>query len=90
MNSYSACDFDIHFVYYTGNNYIHMLTSSGKYELRVDMVDKNNKTIYAVYKTFVVGDSASKYKLTVGGYSGNAGELFQILLVFQQIMKTFS
>ncbi|CAG2213905.1 Tenascin-R,Ryncolin-2,Ryncolin-1,Fibrinogen C domain-containing protein 1-A,Tenascin-N,Ficolin-2,Tenascin,Microfibril-associated glycoprotein 4,Ficolin-1,Fibrinogen-like protein A,Ryncolin-3,Ryncolin-4 [Mytilus edulis] len=65
---------DINGDFWFGNNYIHMLTSSGKYELRVDMVDKNNKTIYAVYKTFVVGDSASKYKLTVGGYSGNAGD----------------
>ncbi|VDI65626.1 Hypothetical predicted protein [Mytilus galloprovincialis] len=65
---------DINGDFWFGNNYIHILTSSGKYELRVDMVDKNNKTIYAVYKTFVVGDSASKYKLTVGGYSGNAGD----------------
>ncbi|OPL33897.1 hypothetical protein AM593_01931, partial [Mytilus galloprovincialis] len=65
---------DINGDFWFGNNYINMLTSSGKYELRVDMVDKNNKTVYAVYKTFVVGDSASKYKLTVGGYSGNAGD----------------
>ncbi|XP_071144329.1 fibrinogen-like protein A [Mytilus edulis] len=67
---------DINGDFWFGNQFIHMLTSSGKYELRVDMVDKNNKKIYAVYKIFVVGDAASKYKLTVGDYSGNAGDYF--------------
>jgi hypothetical protein len=28
---------------------------------------------YAVYRQFVVGDETSGYKLTVGGYHGNAG-----------------
>lgn len=40
------------------------------------MVDTNNNKKYAVYKTFIIGDAASKYKLTVGGYSGNAGDIF--------------
>ncbi|VDI47533.1 Hypothetical predicted protein, partial [Mytilus galloprovincialis] len=44
---------DIHGEFWSGNKYTHMLTSSGKYELRVN--------------------AASKYKLTVGDYSGNAG-----------------
>lgn len=30
---------------------------------------------YAEYKTFAVGDAASLFKLTVGGYSGNAGKI---------------
>ncbi|VDI17829.1 Hypothetical predicted protein, partial [Mytilus galloprovincialis] len=63
---------DIHGEFWLGNKYTHMLTSSGKYELRVDMITYNKKN--AVYKTFVVGDAASKYKLTVGDYSGNAGD----------------
>ncbi|VDI61689.1 Hypothetical predicted protein [Mytilus galloprovincialis] len=69
---------DIHGEFWLGNKYIHMLTSSGKYELRVDMIDNHSNTKYAVYKTFVVGDAASKYKLTVGDYSGNAGDRFGI------------
>ncbi|VDI47145.1 Hypothetical predicted protein [Mytilus galloprovincialis] len=56
------------------NEHIHSLTSSGKYELRIDLTDKSNTEKYAVYKTFVVGDAASKYQLTVGDYSGNAGD----------------
>lgn len=59
--------------YETGNKYLNILTSSGKYELRVDLVDANNKKTYAVYKKFGVGDESSKFKLTVGDYKGNAG-----------------
>ncbi|XP_063408190.1 microfibril-associated glycoprotein 4-like, partial [Mytilus trossulus] len=33
---------DIHGDFWFGNKYTHMLTSTGKYELRVDMVDTNN------------------------------------------------
>ncbi|CAC5362057.1 unnamed protein product [Mytilus coruscus] len=38
-----------------------------------DLTDLSNRKKYAVYKTFVVGDAAFKYKLTVGDYSGTAG-----------------
>ncbi|XP_063408192.1 fibrinogen-like protein A [Mytilus trossulus] len=65
---------DIHAEFWFCNKYTNMLTSSEKYELRVDMVDPGSQKTYAVYKTFVVGDAASKYKLTVGDYSGNAGD----------------
>ncbi|XP_063405952.1 fibrinogen-like protein A [Mytilus trossulus] len=60
--------------YWLGNKHIHSLTSSGKYELRIDLTGTSNTGKYAVYKTFVVGDAASKYKLTIGNYSGNAGD----------------
>ncbi|XP_052097262.1 fibrinogen-like protein A [Mytilus californianus] len=59
--------------YWLGNTHIHRLTSSGTYELRIDLTDKKNK-YYAKYKTFVVGDASSQYKLTIGGYSGTAGD----------------
>ncbi|XP_063408191.1 fibrinogen-like protein A [Mytilus trossulus] len=68
---------DINGEYWFGNKYTHMLTSSGKYELRVDMFDSRNNTKYAVYKTFVIGNAASKYNLTVGDYSGTAGDEFR-------------
>ncbi|XP_063405761.1 fibrinogen-like protein A [Mytilus trossulus] len=60
---------------FVGNHFVHTLTSSGKYELRIDMVISNTKK-YAVYKRFSIGDAASKYKLNVGDYSGNAGDQF--------------
>ncbi|XP_071141901.1 fibrinogen-like protein A [Mytilus edulis] len=73
---------DINGEFWLGNKYTHMLTSSGKYELRVDMVDGHNNNKYAVYKTFVIGDAASKYKLTVGDYSGTAGDVVFFLLLY--------
>ncbi|VDI31771.1 Hypothetical predicted protein [Mytilus galloprovincialis] len=60
--------------YWIGNKHIHSLTSSGKYELKIDLTDLSNTKTYAMYATFVVGDAASKYKLIVGNYSGNAGD----------------
>ncbi|XP_076084910.1 fibrinogen-like protein A [Mytilus galloprovincialis] len=60
--------------YWLGNTFIHRLTSSGTYELRIDLTNKSNKKYYAKYKTFVVGDASSQYKLKIGGYSGDAGD----------------
>lgn len=55
------------------NKHIHSMTSNGRYELRIDLTDQSYTKKYAVYKMFVVGDAASKYKLTIAGYSGDAG-----------------
>ncbi|XP_063402248.1 fibrinogen-like protein 1 [Mytilus trossulus] len=60
--------------YWLGNKYLNILTTNGKYELRIDLTDTNNKMTYAVYKTFSVGDENSQYKLTSEGYSGTAGD----------------
>ncbi|CAC5389567.1 Fibrinogen-like protein A,Angiopoietin-related protein 1,Ficolin-3,Ficolin-2,Ryncolin-1,Tenascin-R,Fibrinogen-likeprotein 1,Ficolin-1,Fibrinogen C domain-containing protein 1-A,Tenascin-N,Ryncolin-3,Fibroleukin,Fibrinogen C domain-containing protein 1,Ryncolin-2,Techylectin-5B,Microfibril-associated glycoprotein 4,Fibrinogen alpha chain,Ficolin-1-A,Tenascin,Fibrinogen C domain-containing protein 1-B [Mytilus coruscus] len=58
--------------FWFGNKYTHILTSSGKYELRVDLVDSSGNKKYALYKTFSIGDAGSKYKLTVDNFSGTA------------------
>ncbi|XP_076076516.1 ryncolin-1-like [Mytilus galloprovincialis] len=73
-NEYKEGFGDVRKEYWFGNKYLNILTSSGKYELRVDLVDTSNKETYAVYKTFVVGDENSKYKLTIGDYTGTAGD----------------
>jgi hypothetical protein len=49
------------------------ITSQGTYELRVDMEDFENNIRYANFTTFSVGDSSTKYRLTISGYSGDAG-----------------
>ena len=56
-----------------GNEHLHQLTAQGKYNLRINMGDFVSNQRYAVYRQFVVGDETSGYKLTVGGYHGNAG-----------------
>ncbi|XP_076109032.1 uncharacterized protein LOC143077029 [Mytilus galloprovincialis] len=65
---------DLEAEFWLGNEQIHSLTKQGKYELRVDISDFNGNTAYATYSTFSVGDASTNYKLTVAGYSGNAGD----------------
>ena len=59
--------------FWLGLDKIHHLTSTLT-QLRVDMRDFERNSAYAKYTTFSVGDSASKYVLTVSGYSGTAGD----------------
>ena len=61
--------------FWLGLEKIHRLTSTAT-ELRVDMQDFEGNSAYAEYTSFSVGDSASKYNLTVSGYSGTAGDSF--------------
>ncbi|CAC5390290.1 Fibrinogen-like protein A,Ryncolin-4,Angiopoietin-related protein 1,Ficolin-3,Ficolin-1-B,Techylectin-5A,Ficolin-2,Ryncolin-1,Tenascin-R,Ficolin-1,Fibrinogen C domain-containing protein 1-A,Tenascin-X,Tenascin-N,Ryncolin-3,Fibrinogen C domain-containing protein 1,Ryncolin-2,Angiopoietin-related protein 2,Ficolin-1-A,Tenascin,Fibrinogen C domain-containing protein 1-B,Angiopoietin-4 [Mytilus coruscus] len=60
--------------YWLGNKYLNILTTNGKYELRVDLTDTKNKMTYALYKTFTVSDENSQYKLTIGVHSGTASD----------------
>ncbi|RUS85474.1 hypothetical protein EGW08_006750 [Elysia chlorotica] len=59
--------------FWLGNDNIHAITSSGAYELRVDLTYKN-KTSFAHYGNFFVAGESDKYKLTVGSYRGTAGD----------------
>ncbi|KAL5518041.1 hypothetical protein EMCRGX_G003709 [Ephydatia muelleri] len=60
--------------YFLGLENIHRLTQKFPSELRVELVEWSGSKRYATYSSFGVGDSASKYTLTVSGYSGNAGD----------------
>ncbi|XP_062581356.1 fibrinogen-like protein A [Saccostrea cucullata] len=60
--------------YWIGNDAIHTLTMNKNQELRVDLQRHNGEQAYAVYTTFYIGDEDSKYRLTVSGYSGTAGD----------------
>ena len=59
--------------FWLGLDKIHRLTSNAT-ELRVDMRDFEGNSAYAQYTCFSVGDSSSKYILSVSGYSGTAGD----------------
>ena len=58
--------------FWLGLQKIHCLTASST-QLRVDLADFNRNEKYAEYRTFSVGDDDDKYRLTVSGYSGTAG-----------------
>ena len=60
-----------------GLDRIHHLAGPGRRAiLRFDLKHRNNPTklYYAEYTTFEVGSEAEKYKLLIGGYSGDAGD----------------
>ncbi|RUS74986.1 hypothetical protein EGW08_017253 [Elysia chlorotica] len=59
--------------FWLGNDNIHAITSSGLYELRVDL-RYNGKAAFAHYDTFYIADEVHLYALTLGSYHGTAGD----------------
>ena len=57
--------------FWLGLDKIHRLTRQTKNKLFVELEDFDGSTAYAEYDTCAVADEADKYKLSVGGYSGN-------------------
>ncbi|XP_035684155.1 ficolin-2-like [Branchiostoma floridae] len=65
---------DLRGEFWLGNDHLHRLTAQDVYELRVDLEDFEGNTAYAKYNIFRVEDEVHKYRLTVEGYSGTAGD----------------
>ena len=59
---------------FPGNDHLHDLTSKARNTLRIDMEDFENNTRYAVYSNFAVASEGDKYKLSLGTFSGTAGD----------------
>ena len=57
----------------SGNQYLSRVVAQGTYELKVELEDWDGNTRYALYSTFEIGDRTENYKLTIAGYSGDAG-----------------
>ncbi|CAH1801010.1 unnamed protein product [Owenia fusiformis] len=61
--------------HFVGLDNIVSLLKQGNYKLRIDLIAWFTKTHkYAEYTTFRVADGSDKYRLTIGGYSGTAGD----------------
>ncbi|XP_013409576.1 fibroleukin-like, partial [Lingula anatina] len=58
--------------HWLGNNKMYLLTSQDDYELRVDMEDAAGIWAFAQYDHFGISSEATKYRLRLGNYSGNA------------------
>jgi len=61
--------------YWLGNDLLHQLTNTpySAHKLRFDLHATNGSWYYAEYSRFIVDSEASKYRMHVSGYSGNAG-----------------
>ncbi|CAC5360216.1 Fibrinogen-like protein A,Ryncolin-4,Angiopoietin-related protein 1,Ficolin-3,Ficolin-1-B,Ficolin-2,Ryncolin-1,Tenascin-R,Fibrinogen-like protein 1,Tenascin-X,Fibrinogen C domain-containing protein 1-A,Tenascin-N,Ryncolin-3,Tenascin,Fibroleukin,Fibrinogen C domain-containing protein 1,Ryncolin-2,Fibrinogen beta chain,Angiopoietin-related protein 2,Angiopoietin-2,Microfibril-associated glycoprotein 4,Ficolin-1-A,Ficolin-1,Fibrinogen C domain-containing protein 1-B,Angiopoietin-4 [Mytilus coruscus] len=64
--------------FWLGNKNIHTLTSSGDYELYIELEYFHGETTFARYSSFMIDDSNSAYKLHVDGYSGTAGDTLKV------------
>ncbi|XP_020907413.1 ryncolin-4 isoform X1 [Exaiptasia diaphana] len=60
--------------FWLGLDKINRLTHQAKNRLRVDLMDTKGKTAYAEYDYFAVASERAKYKLSLGTYSGTAGD----------------
>ena len=60
--------------YWLGNDVIHYITSNANHTLKIVLKDRFNVTKYAKYETFRKADEDERYRLTIGGYSGDAGD----------------
>ncbi|XP_073496469.1 ficolin-1-A-like [Phyllobates terribilis] len=61
--------------FWLGNDNIHLLTSTGNFQLRVDLEDFDKNRVYATYSGFQLGGESDKYPLYLGNYTeGTAGD----------------
>ncbi|KAK4294309.1 hypothetical protein Pmani_033051 [Petrolisthes manimaculis] len=60
--------------FWLGLDHLHALTNLSHQVLRVDLADNDGNRRWAKYSTFAVGPHRDKYRLTVSGYSGDAGD----------------
>ncbi|EDO45449.1 predicted protein, partial [Nematostella vectensis] len=67
---------DLQEEHWLGLDRIHRLTNAVANELRVDMEADAGETAHAQYGHFSVAAETDKYRLSVGGYSGSAGDSF--------------
>ena len=65
---------DVDGEYWAGLRLLHLFTLSRAVTLRVELSSFDNEIAYAEYRSFSVGDLSSNYTLTIGSYSGNAGD----------------
>nr|XP_042703628.1 ficolin-1-like [Chrysemys picta bellii] len=61
--------------FWLGNDNIHLLTSLGTNELRIDLRDVENNYVFAKYKSFKILGETQKYKLILGDFiNSSAGD----------------
>ncbi|KFB50558.1 tenascin-like protein [Anopheles sinensis] len=65
---------DVKGEHWLGLEKLHLMTKRGRHELLVLLEDFEGHSIYALYDEFKIASEEEKYRLTVGNYSGNAGD----------------
>ncbi|XP_069558093.1 uncharacterized protein [Brachyistius frenatus] len=76
--------------FWLGNDMIHLLTRDRDMVLRVDLEDFDGLAEYAQYDLFRVASERLRYRLTVGGYSGTAGDALRFSKSYDHNNKAFT
>ncbi|CAN9499194.1 unnamed protein product [Ophioblennius macclurei] len=76
--------------FWLGNSMIHLLTRERDMMLRVELQDFDGVEEYAEYALFRVGSERLRYKLTVGGYSGTAGDALRFNKQYDHNNRAFT
>ncbi|XP_041852576.1 cell surface glycoprotein 1-like [Melanotaenia boesemani] len=76
--------------FWLGNNMIHLLTRDRDMVLRVELEDFDGVKEYAQYAQFRVAGERLRYRLTVGGYSGTAGDALRFNKMYDHNNRAFT
>ncbi|XP_070803136.1 fibroleukin [Pituophis catenifer annectens] len=76
--------------FWLGNDKIHLLTKSKQMQLRIELEDFNGVREYASYDQFYVANEYLKYRLTIGTYTGTAGDSLNFSKRYSHDQKFFT
>ncbi|XP_029351482.1 fibrinogen-like 2a isoform X2 [Echeneis naucrates] len=76
--------------FWLGNDHIHLLTKAKDMILRIELEDFEGVREYAKYDQFYVANEFLRYRLSVSGYSGTAGNAISFNRHFNHDQKFFS
>lgn len=76
--------------FWLGNDMIHLLTRGREMVLRIQLEDFEGLKAYATYEHFSVASEQEKYRLSIGAYSGTAGDALHFSRTFDHDQKPFT
>ncbi|XP_017270397.1 fibrinogen-like 2a [Kryptolebias marmoratus] len=76
--------------FWLGNDYIHLLTKAKDMILRIELEDFEGVREYAKYDQIYVANEYLRYRLSISGYSGTAGNAMSFNKHFNHDQKFFS
>ncbi|KAM8973003.1 fibroleukin [Pelodytes ibericus] len=76
--------------FWLGNDKLHLLTKSSDMMLRIELEDFNGIKENAKYDQFYIANEFLKYRLTVGGYTGTAGDALHFSKQYNHDQKFFT
>ncbi|XP_060885608.1 fibrinogen-like 2a [Labrus mixtus] len=76
--------------FWLGNDHIHLMTKAKDMILRIELEDFEGVREYAKYDQFYVANEFLRYRLSISGYSGSAGNAISFNKHFNHDQKFFS